>query len=101
EGDRRFRCRTVIAHVSLTSGFGGTAEINRLSARAASAAFDPIAVIGQIEIPQRSSLLPHRAVLSFSRKHGRRSRSNVARSSRCLAAPSGGRSRRARSQVKA
>jgi hypothetical protein len=31
----------------------------------------PLAVIRRIEIPQRSSLLPYRGVLSFGRKHGR------------------------------
>ena len=38
--------------------------------QALSVAVDPTAVIGWIEIPQRSSLL-YRGVLSFGRKHGR------------------------------
>ena len=43
----------------------GIADIRRSLAARRSDANDPTAVISRVEIPQRSSLLPYRGVLSF------------------------------------
>src|SRR5262249_33512972 len=69
-----------------TPAFGSIAEARGGGAFAMGAANDPTAVIGRIEIPRCSGLLPHRGCAIFQAKHGRGSAADHLDSERLRAA---------------